>query len=132
MAAGITHDGLLIPGLIEDIDWSLWDRNVQYTGQFGLKGVTALDGERTTRDLTAPMIIYSNYTTLAQLQAKLDAIDEHIGEVGTFTQRDLSDTLLRTIEDVEFVSFSLEHYRFDSDLKFWARGRLVFKQLTPG
>lgn len=132
MAAGILHDGLTIPGLIEDIDWSLWDRQVQYSSQFGLKGVTALQGERTTRDFTPPMMIFNNYTTLSQLNTKLDEIDNHIGSVGQFKQFDLSNNLLRTIEDVEFVSFAFEFTRFDGDLKYWAKARLVFKQLTPG
>lgn len=131
MTAGITHKGTTIPGLVEDLQWGEWDRPVQYHAVFGLAGVSALDGARKLREFHAPMMIYGGYVSESALYSALGTFDGLTGNVGTYVERNLSDAVVRTIADVEFVGLQLLFTRHDPVLGYWAKATLKFRQLKP-
>lgn len=128
---GITHDGFYVPGLVMDIQWSNWERQTQYTTQFGLEGATVLDGGRTKRQFTCPMKIFGGYISEAALEAFVIQIEGQEGVVGAFLRADLSGNLKAQFDNVEFVAFERGIHRFDPDILWWVQANVVFGQLDP-
>lgn len=126
----IIHNGFSFPGLAEEVQFGIWDRQVVYQSAFGVKGASALNGERTTRDFSVRVYLYGSYASAAAVLTYLGTADSKIGAVGTFVDSGLT---AKSITNVEFTSLKLEEGPLHNapDGGWMAIIVLGFKQLQP-
>lgn len=125
----ISHAGFSYPGTAEEMKVGEWERAVQYTSAFAVKGVSQLDGAVRSRTLEARQYLYNSFTATT-LIAFIAASDLKIGTVGTLVDNGLQP---RTLKNVEFLGFVLEEGPLPTapDGGWIAIGVLNFRQLSP-
>ena len=128
---GLYLDSFYVPGLIEDIQWGQWGRPVQRTTQFGLTGETIIDGLRTGRPFTCPMLIFNGFVSFVARESFLQSLEGQIGRVVQLTQVDMDGNVLRHASGIEFVDFVRGMDRADPDIGYWCKGNMMFRQLAP-
>lgn len=126
----ISHNGFSYPGTAEEVQFGEWDRQVVYQSAFGVKGASALDGERTFRDFTVRVYMYGSFASSTAVLNKLGLADAKIGNVGTFVD---SGATAKSITNVEFRALRLEEGPLPTgpDGGWMAVIVLSFRQLQP-
>lgn len=126
----ISHNGFSYPGTAEEVQFGEWERQVVYQSAFGVKGASALDGERTFRDFTVRVYLYGSFASSTAVLNKLGLADATIGVVGTFVD---SGATPKSITNVEFRALRLEEGPLPTapDGGWLAVIMLSFRQLQP-
>lgn len=125
----ITHNGVTITGVAEEVQLGAWERAVVYQTSFGVLGKSALDGGRTARPLSVRVFVYGSYTSTT-LIAYLEAWNARVGAVGKFVDSGLQP---RTLNNVELVAVQKEEGPLPTapDGGWLAIVTFSFQQLAP-
>ena len=123
------------PGLVSDLSPRAWDQQTMFLPSFGLKGVSVLYGERTTRPFVVPMMLWdtvTQWTTDAEREAALNAIIAKQGQVGTVLLANYAGTPLPTAgyANCFFDRLELVLRRNDAPHGYWARVNLFFMEIA--
>lgn len=127
MSAPLIHAGFTFPGIHQELIFGTPESKTQKNEGFGTNGATVLDGGLGTRDISCEMILFNNYTNLAQFNVLLRSITEHVN-----TKGDLLDSLGNFFDDVLFIRQEPIHGPlYSPEFGMWKRVRLIFEELTP-
>jgi hypothetical protein len=125
----IIHNGVTITGLAEEVQMGTWERAVVYQGSFGVLGKSALDGGRTSRQLSVRVYVYGSFTATT-LIAYIEAWNARVGAVGRFVDNGLQP---RTLNNVELLAVQKEEGPLPTapDGGWIAIVTFSFQQLAP-
>lgn len=75
---GITFGSYTLNGLVQQISWDQWGLDIQEAHAFGVAGTSSIEGARTTRDFTVPIVI-SGFATALLRDAVAEAWEKLAG-----------------------------------------------------
>lgn len=126
----ISHNGVTITGVAEEVQIGPWERAVVYQASFGVLGKSALDGGRQSRPLSVRVFVYGGFTTSTLLIAYLETWNTRVGVVGRFVDNGLQP---RTLNNVELLAVQKEEGPLPTapDGGWIAIVTFSFQQLAP-
>lgn len=127
---GLTFNGQLVNGLVEEIDWGEWAVDEQEAHAFGSEGTSSIQGALVKRDFNVPFILYGYGTQLLRDAAVL-TLEKMAGQVGALDLRVGGGTSVFTQSaNIKLVSIRRGKSGMDGAHSNWRVLNFTFRQMA--